>query len=621
MRLQRTVTRIAVVFASVILVGLMLSTAFAADLGLSVQKIDSSQFPSIRAYVSVADLQGIPITGLDNHAFALTEDGKAIDSFQVEPVVDSQVPVAVVMAFDVSGSMNDQGKLNAAKQAASAFVDAMGPKDTAAIISFSDQVKILQGYTSDKAALKNAIGQLKAQGNTSIYDAIAQAAVLQGAVPEQRKIILLLTDGDDNASKTSLDGAITDAKNARVPIFAIGLGTDVKKAALDKLASSTAGQAIYVTAPDQLRPIFLSIGDQLRREYILSYTSKLPADDKQHTLGITATYASRTATTQASFTAQGTPLGLTVAGLTVAGKVSGTVPVTVTITSGVAQQVQLLVDNQPRVTASAPPFVLNWDTSKETPGIHRVAIQVKNAAGQPTEKQFVVEVANVVPTAVPTTAPTEVPTEVPTAVPSTPTGTTVAPTPTASSGQGPLIAAAAAVGVLAFIGIVVGIVMFSSRRSPAPPPPPPAAPVPPPPPVRSDRTVVMDRTEVIAPVDTGATLVAGAVRQPPPPPPPPKGMLHIVQLGTESDVPLVQSETILGREASNPVVLKDPMASRRHARIVLENGDYWIEDLKSLNGTRVNGEVLSTRWKLSPNDQIKVGEVVLTFSLDGGKER
>ncbi|HUX87612.1 MAG TPA: VWA domain-containing protein [Chloroflexota bacterium] len=615
MRLGKVVTRIAVVFTSLMMVGLIVTTAFAADLGLTVQKIDSTQFPLVRAYVSVADLQGIPITGLDSHAFALTEDGKAIDAFKVEPVVDSQVPVAVVMAFDVSGSMNDQGKLTAAKQAASAFVDAMGPNDTAAIIAFSDQVKILQGYTSDKTALKNAIGQLKAQGNTAIYDAIAQASILQGAVPEQRKIILLLTDGDDNASKTTLDGAIGDAKNVRVPIFAIGLGTDVKKAALDKLASSTSGQAIYVTVPDQLRQIFLSIGDQLRREYILSYTSKLPADNKQHTLGITVNYVSRTATTQASFDAKGTPLGVDVTGLTDAAKVSGTVPVTVTITGGVAQEAQLLVDNQLRATANTAPFVLNWDTSKESPGIHRVVVQVKAASGQPTEKQFVVEVANVVATAVPTAAPTEAPT----AVPPTP-APTAAPAPPASSGPSPLVAAAAAVGVLAVIGIVVGIVMFSSRRPSAPPPPPAPVPAPPPPPVRTDRTVVMDRTEVIAPVDTGATLVAGAMNQPPPPPPP-RGTLHIVQLGTESDVPLSQPETILGRETSNPIVLKDPMASRRHARIVLENGDYWIEDLKSLNGTRVNGEVLGARWKLSPNDQIKIGDVVLTFSLDGGKGR
>ncbi|HLH72622.1 MAG TPA: FHA domain-containing protein, partial [Chloroflexota bacterium] len=190
---------------------------------------------------------------------------------------------------------------------------------------------------------------------------------------------------------------------------------------------------------------------------------------------------------------------------------------------------------------------------------------------------------------------------------------------------GPLLAAAAGLGLVAFIGIVVGVVMLSSRRPPAPQAPqaPPApSPAPPPLPPRSDATEVIDRTEVMdrtvvsAPVDDGATLIAGPGRQPPSLP---KGKLHIVQLGTESEVILSQSETVLGREASNPVVLKDPLASRRHARIILENGDYWIEDLKSLNGTRVNGEVLSERRKLASNDQIKIGDIVLTFMLESGK--
>jgi hypothetical protein len=226
-----------------------------------------------------------------------------------------------------------------------------------------------------------------------------------------------------------------------------------------------------------------------------------------------------------------------------------------------------------------------------------------------------------VPTAVPTSVPTVAPTRVPTPVPTTVPTVAAPPTPTPAN-QGPLLAAAAGLGLVAFIGIVVGVVMLSSRRPPAPQAPPAPSPAPPSLPPRSDATEVIDRTEVMdrtvvsAPVDDGATLIAGPGRQPPSLP---KGKLHIVQLGTESEVILSQSETVLGREASNPVVLKDPLASRRHARIILENGDYWIEDLKSLNGTRVNGEVLSERRKLASNDQIKIGDIVLTFMLESGK--
>ena len=92
--------------------------------------------------------------------------------------------------------------------------------------------------------------------------------------------------------------------------------------------------------------------------------------------------------------------------------------------------------------------------------------------------------------------------------------------------------------------------------------------------------------------------------------------MHLVQHGTEQEIALSQPETVLGRDASNPIVIRDPLASRRHARIAIEDGAFWIEDLKSLNHTRVNGAEV-TRQKLANGDQIKIGEAILTFTLDG----
>jgi pSer/pThr/pTyr-binding forkhead associated (FHA) protein len=132
--------------------------------------------------------------------------------------------------------------------------------------------------------------------------------------------------------------------------------------------------------------------------------------------------------------------------------------------------------------------------------------------------------------------------------------------------------------------------------------------------------VVTDRTEAIglpplgeSTVVGGAATVVGGV--PSNVPRLPRAKLIVVQNGAKSEVPIQQVETILGREASNPVVIRDPMSSRRHAKIAIENGEFWIEDLKSLNGTRVNGEVI-TRRKLATNDQIKIGEAILTFMAE-----
>ncbi|MBX6772647.1 MAG: VWA domain-containing protein [Chloroflexi bacterium] len=407
--------------AALITVLLGATVATAAGVGLAIQQVDSSQFPRVRVYVSVADSDGVPITGLDAQAFQLSEDGKPVNGLQVQPIIDSQEPIAVALIMDVSGSMNDAGKLTGAKNAASAFVDTMGPNDTAALISFSDSVTISQGYTGNHDALKKAISQLAAKGDTALYDAVIQAAVLQGAVPQQRKVMLLLTDGADTKSKQSLDAAISAAKGAGAPVFAVGLGGDVKKDVLDRLAAATGGQAFYVSGADQLKQVFLSIGDQLRREYALEYSSSLPADGKSHSIAVQVNYRGQTAQGSGTFVARTAPLAIDVTGITTASTVSGPLQIQVAATSGAIARVDLLVDNQVTATARAAPFILSWDSTAVSPGLHRLVVRASDASGATAEKEFVVQVAggaSPIPTAAPphptalpaTAAPTPVPT-------------------------------------------------------------------------------------------------------------------------------------------------------------------------------------------------------------------
>ena len=543
-------TKTSCCLAVLLVLALLAPVAEAAGLGLAMHQVDSSQFPKVRAFVSVANDQGVRIADLeqDPQAFEVLEDDKPVAGFQVEPIVASQEPVAVALVIDVSGSMNDEGKMDAAKQAASAFVDTMGPKDAGAVISFSKEVKVVQPYTADRAALKGAIGGLKPEGATLLYDAIAESATLMGSVQEQRKVMVLLTDGEnelpvDRPSKnTTLDAAIAAAKNAKTPIFAVGLGSGVKRDVLDKLAAGTAGQAVYVAKAEQLRQVFLNLGDQLRRQYVISYTSKLPGDDKQHTLTVKTKYRGQTGEAKGTFVAKGAP--------------------------------------PPTATALPKPTVA------------------------PT----------LVPTPKPTAAPTAAPTVPPTvAAVAKPTVVQPTPTPTPPPADNTLLYAAAGAGVLVVIGGATAAFLLL-RRKPAPPPPPAAQPV------YDDRTEAIGISPLrMPPADAGATMVSAGgmegtvVSGPPPPPPRPRGRLHIVHQGTERDVVLEQPETILGREPTNPVAIKDPLASRRHAKITIENGEFWIEDLKSLNGTRVNGEVI-TRHKLANNDQIKIGDATITFT-------
>jgi VWFA-related protein len=273
----------------VLAAALLAPPALAEGPAIAVERVDAAQFPTVRIYVSLATASGVPITGLDAHAFQVHEDGKPVDGLQVEPIVDSQEPIAAALVIDTSGSMADEAKLDKARDAATAFIDQLGPADRATVVSFADEVSVVQDYASDRAALKAAIGSLKAKGNTALYDAVAQTARRQAVQPERRKPLILLTDGADTHSTASLENSIAAATGG--PVYAIGLGSDVKHDVLDQLASATGGQAIYLPDAEQLKPTFLSIADQLRRQYVLRYTSAVTAEAKPHGLAVQAAYS------------------------------------------------------------------------------------------------------------------------------------------------------------------------------------------------------------------------------------------------------------------------------------------------------------------------------------------
>jgi len=546
----------------------------------------------VRVYVSVANANGVPITGLTADAFQVQEDGKPVDGLQVEPLVDSQEPIATALVIDTSGSMADENKLDHAREAAGAFIDSTGAKDRVTIVAFSSQVSVIQDYATDRSALKAALGTLKAKGDTLLYDAVAQTARREAAQAERRKALILLTDGEDTKSSASLDSSIAAAVTAGSPIFAIGLGSDVNKEVLDRLANATGGQAIYLDDPTQLKPTLLSIGDQLRRQYALRYTSKLAPGDQPHGVAIQVQYSGQQVTGLGSFSTPAAPT-ITVVGLTSGAAVTGVQHVQVDVNGGAAQ-VQLLVDDQPRGSLTGAPFVFDWDTRPESPGPHKVVVRVNDTRGGSTDKLFNL---NVVAPAVATTAPQPTAQSAPTAVPQD-------TTPSQPVAGTPLAAILALLVLLLLLGLGAVYVATRPRRgaSPAVPDPRPDVPL-----GDTDRTLDIDPELTMAPGgNRDATLMRST----------PRARLLIMSHGEQREVSLSDSDTIVGRdERAGGVALKDSLASRQHAKISRQNNQYWIEDMHSLNGTQLNGQPV-TRSTLTNNDRISIGETVLTFLVE-----
>jgi Ca-activated chloride channel family protein len=209
------------------------------------------------------------VVDLKKEDLVLEEDGvrQTILDFYIE-----QRPVTLAMILDSSGSM--QPSMNTVHAAAGSFVEALGPEDRALVIDFDEKVYLLQDLTAGKADLRKAIDSTSALGGTALYDALyASYRKLRGI--DGRKAIILLTDGDDTASKFSFKRVLDEAKTSDIIIYSIGLGTSVLdidlRRVLKTLAEETGGRAYFPDKIDALKEVYDQIAAELKSQYYLTY--------------------------------------------------------------------------------------------------------------------------------------------------------------------------------------------------------------------------------------------------------------------------------------------------------------------------------------------------------------
>jgi Ca-activated chloride channel homolog len=245
----------------------------------------------VEVYATVKTEDHRFLNELRQDVFSLSEDGKpqSLSLFTQE-----RKPVHVVLLLDVSASMRKDEKLTRAAEAARLFVEALDPNDRVALVTFSDDVKVLVPFTGDKARVFDAIAGVQAQRGTALYDAVYAAADLVGR-EDGRKAIVLLSDGQDlgfdtgPGSSRKLEEAIEETLRQQVTAFTIGLGENLgsdfdfyhqhsAEEVLTRLASDTGGQYLPVARPGRLRGAFDRILDELRFQYTLAYH---PSNDRR----------------------------------------------------------------------------------------------------------------------------------------------------------------------------------------------------------------------------------------------------------------------------------------------------------------------------------------------------
>jgi VWFA-related protein len=222
-----------------------------------------------------------PVPGLRASDFEL-RDNRVPQ--QVELLSAEALPVLAVLVFDTSSSMDGE-RLRALRAAGEAFLAGLGPADQAALLSFSEQITRLAEPTPDKAAVKSALGSLRAEGATSVFDALFSAITLSDQ--SRRPLIVLFTDGEDNASWLGDRQlrAVVERSNALVHVVGWRPRPDVRKMtvvprgtaselALRDIAEASGGHFWGADSPARLRMAFTAVADAMRHRYVLRYEAE-----------------------------------------------------------------------------------------------------------------------------------------------------------------------------------------------------------------------------------------------------------------------------------------------------------------------------------------------------------
>jgi Ca-activated chloride channel homolog len=251
-----------------------------------------------QATVTVTNQAGSHITDLTKDDFQLYEDGqqRPIEFFRK----DLNAPVSLGIIVDTSGSM--EPKIPQARAAIAEFIGDLNPRDDVFLFAFSERPFLLQGFTTNHAAVMSRLALLHAYGRTALYDVILDGLIMVSRGRYDKKALLVVTDGMDTASSSSLDQVVAQARRQGVLVYSIGIGDpnvampslifgpfgaliggdeiDRVDAHTLQVLSSETGAKTYIIREvgdgELLRQATEAISSELRAQYTLGFTSPDP---------------------------------------------------------------------------------------------------------------------------------------------------------------------------------------------------------------------------------------------------------------------------------------------------------------------------------------------------------
>jgi tight adherence protein B len=239
------------------------------DEALAIEDIDTSRHPEVSMVVAMpGSLSGDPLAP---DAFTVIENGTPRPA-TVTPLGGDDL--SVVLVLDVSGSMAGE-PVEALRGAALGFVDALPRGVSTAVVTFADQPTVLSEFSTDPADTESAIERLEVAGETALYDGIGVATDLFAGT-KGRRVLVLLSDGGDTVSGSTLTEASAAVLDAGAAFYAIELRSpESDNTALATLTRTARGSLAAATDPDALTGIFSDVAAQITNRYEVEYTSEV----------------------------------------------------------------------------------------------------------------------------------------------------------------------------------------------------------------------------------------------------------------------------------------------------------------------------------------------------------
>jgi Ca-activated chloride channel homolog len=241
-------------------------------------------------HASVTDRHGKLITNLPREAFRVLENGQPQE---LKVFKREDVPVSLGLIIDDSGSMRN--KRERVEAASMTLVKESNPQDEVFIVNFNDEAYLDVPFTNDQSKMEQGLARIDSRGGTAMRDAIDMSMnYLKSDGKKDKKALLIITDGNDNASNASLEHVVQRAQQSEVLIYAIGLLAEEEKREAAKakrdlkaLTGATGGLVYYPEKVTDVQELCETIARDIRNQYTLAYTPQIADDGTYRTIKVT----------------------------------------------------------------------------------------------------------------------------------------------------------------------------------------------------------------------------------------------------------------------------------------------------------------------------------------------